>query len=109
MPFGAPARKTASAEVPSEPEAEVTEVAPDPKPVRAKRKATSRGERAKRSSKLPVLVVDETVLLPHMSIPFPIDDDESAMVLDRALRMPSRHVLVLTERPVRKSSDEIPD
>ncbi|MBA2753695.1 MAG: endopeptidase La, partial [Chloroflexia bacterium] len=49
---------------------------------------------------LPVLVVDETALLPHMSIPFPIEDDESAMVIDRAMRTPSRLVLVLTERPV---------
>ena len=49
---------------------------------------------------LPVLVVDETSLLPHMSIPFPIEDDESAMVIDRAMRTPSRLVLVLTERPV---------
>jgi ATP-dependent Lon protease len=49
---------------------------------------------------LPVLVVDETLLLPHMSIPFPVEDEESAMVLDRAARMSPRQVLVLTERPV---------
>ncbi len=49
---------------------------------------------------LPVLVVDETFLLPHMSIPYPIEDDESAMVIDRSLRMPLRQVLVLTERMV---------
>lgn len=47
---------------------------------------------------LPILVVDETFLLPHMSIPYPIEDDESAMVIDRSLRMPLRQVLVLTER-----------
>jgi ATP-dependent Lon protease len=55
---------------------------------------------------LPVLVVDETLLLPHMSIPFPIDDDESSMVVDRAARMSPRHVLVLTERPVNPPDDE---
>ncbi|HEV2528652.1 MAG TPA: endopeptidase La [Thermomicrobiales bacterium] len=47
---------------------------------------------------LPVLIVDETILLPHMSIPFPIEDDEAALVLDRASRLPLRQVLVLTER-----------
>lgn len=52
---------------------------------------------------LPVLVVDETVLLPHMSIPYPIEDDESALVIDRSLRMPLRQVLVLTERMVQES------
>ena len=49
---------------------------------------------------LPVLVVEETLLLPHMSIPFPIEDEESAMVIDRAERMTPRLVLVLTERAI---------
>ncbi len=53
---------------------------------------------AQRAIALPVLVVDETILLPHMSIPFPIEDEESALVLDRAARLPLRQVLVLTER-----------
>ncbi|MFM8595331.1 MAG: hypothetical protein ACKOCK_13225, partial [Chloroflexota bacterium] len=46
---------------------------------------------------LPVLVVEETLLLPHMSIPFPIEDEDSAMVIYRAERMTQRLVLVLTE------------
>ncbi len=49
---------------------------------------------------LPVLVVDETILLPHMSIPFPVEDEEAARVIDRASRGEHRHVLVLTERPI---------
>ena len=53
-----------------------------------------------RTVALPVLVVDETILLPHMSIPFPIEDDEASLVLDRASRLPLRQVLVVTERPV---------
>ncbi len=56
----------------------------------------------RRSTLLPVLVVDETILLPHMSIPYPIEDDEAAMVIDRSLRMPLRQVLVLTERMVQE-------
>jgi ATP-dependent Lon protease len=63
-------------------------------------KSRTRGGARRKSVALPVLVVDETVLLPHMSIPFPIEDEESAMVLDRASRMAPRHVLVLTERLV---------
>ena len=59
---------------------------------------------------LPVLVIDETLLLPHMSIPFPIEDEESAMVVDRSARMSPRHVLVLTERPVSSpESRPVPD
>jgi ATP-dependent Lon protease len=57
---------------------------------------------------LPVLIVDETLLLPHMSIPYPVEDEESAMVLDRALRMTPRQVLVLTERIVPKPGAEDP-
>ncbi|MER3486507.1 MAG: hypothetical protein C4345_11605, partial [Chloroflexota bacterium] len=73
------------------------------KPKRRTRSERPRGDRLKRRPiALPVLVVDETVLLPHMSIPFPIEDDEAAMVIDRALRMPLRQILVLTEREVQK-------
>ncbi|MGI9255018.1 MAG: hypothetical protein ACR2J8_14845, partial [Thermomicrobiales bacterium] len=70
-----------------------------------KPKTTRRPRTSSRTKKpapllLPVLVVEETLLLPHMSIPFPIEDEESAMVLERATRMEPRQVLVLTERPV---------
>lgn len=77
--------------------------APKEKPRRGRRK----GDRAPRSRtiSLPVLIVDETILLPHMSIPFPIEDEESAMVIDRGLRTPLRQVLVLTERVVRPQGE----
>ncbi len=64
---------------------------------RRQRKGRSRSP-GSRPIALPVLIVDETILLPHMSIPFPIEDDEAALVLDRASRLPLRQVLVLTER-----------
>ncbi|MCC6790455.1 MAG: endopeptidase La, partial [Thermomicrobiales bacterium] len=73
-----------------------------------KRRSGPRSERSrKRPVALPVLVVDETVLLPHMSIPFPIEDEEAAMVLDRAGRMAQRQVLVLTERPIKKPAESM--
>ena len=72
--------------------------------IRRGRRRTERAPR-KRTIALPVLVVDETVLLPHMSIPYPIDDDESAMVIERGLRTPLRQVLVLTERLVNPGSN----
>ena len=56
---------------------------------------------------LPVLVVDETLLLPHMSIPFPIEDEEAARVVERATRGEQRHVLVLTERPILPETDGV--
>src|SRR4051794_23365301 len=45
---------------------------------------------------LPVIITDETVLLPHMSIPYPIQDDETSLAIDRAMRMTPRLVLLLT-------------
>ncbi len=77
---------------------EVQGVAPETKPKRAKARARARAK--PRAVMLPVLVVDETILLPHMSIPFAIEDEEASMVLDRAMRLPSRQVLVLTERRI---------
>ncbi len=90
-----PSKLTASDEtvVPSD---DAPPAATKPKRVR---KSTSKTPRS-RPIVLPVLVVDETFLLPHMSIPYPIEDDEAAMVIDRSLRMPLRQVLVLTERIV---------
>ncbi|MDP8910061.1 MAG: LON peptidase substrate-binding domain-containing protein, partial [Chloroflexota bacterium] len=72
-------------------------------PTRTRRPRGVRGGRAERRPRrlaLPVLIADETLLLPHMSIPFPIEDEESAMVIDRAMRMTPRLLLVLTERVV---------
>ena len=82
---------------------------PRAKPKRVRDGATKAPRR--RPIVLPVLVVDETFLLPHMSIPYPIEDDESAMVIDRSLRMPLRQVLVLTERMVQESlqSEDLPN
>ena len=76
------------------------EVAKRPARPKAKPRAKATARPKPPTLLLPVLVVDETLLLPHMSIPFPVEDDESAMVLDRAARMSPRLVLVLTERPV---------
>ncbi len=81
----------------------ISESAPD-KPRRGRRK-TERTPR-NRTISLPVLVVDETILLPHMSIPFPIEDEEASMVIDRGSRTPLRQILVLTERMVAASAEE---
>jgi ATP-dependent Lon protease len=60
----------------------------------------ARSPRRSKSIALPVLITDETVLLPHMSIPYPIEDEETALAVDRAMRMNPRQILVLTERKV---------
>jgi ATP-dependent Lon protease len=80
-------------------------------PPTSKPRATRGGRTKKGASRkppyvlLPVLVVDETLLLPHMSIPFPIEDEEAAKVVERASRGEHRHVLVLTERPILPESE----
>ncbi|MBA2277414.1 MAG: endopeptidase La [Chloroflexia bacterium] len=77
----------------------VTTAEPPERPARTRRPRGPRTARPRRLA-LPVLIADETLLLPHMSIPFPIEDEESAMVIDRAMRMTPRLLLVLTERIV---------
>jgi ATP-dependent Lon protease len=72
-----------------------------------KRTSTKGKRNRKKPLALPVLVVDETFLMPHMSIPYPIEDDESAMVIDRAWRMNPRQVLVLLERMVEPVLPEV--
>src|SRR6478735_5430638 len=104
MPSGTTKRKRGADTTPDEPAEAVTPatVAEETPTVSGsrKRRSTQPPDRPKRRPQaLPVLVVDETVLLPHMSIPFPIEDEEAALVIDRASRMPNRQILVLTERP----------
>lgn len=82
------------------PEAEATLEQAAPAKPRTTRSRSRKTVRKPPQVMLPVLVVAETILLPHMSIPFPIEDEESARVVERATRGESRHVLVLTERPV---------
>ena len=72
----------------------------------AKKRAPRRKKPAKPSLALPVVITDETVLLPHMSIPYPVEDDETARAIDRAMRMNPRLVLVLTERRVERSEGD---
>ncbi|MDQ3693597.1 MAG: endopeptidase La [Chloroflexota bacterium] len=87
----------------------VAETAVKPSPRKPRASSRKRGRRPKPSTTmLPILVVDETLLLPHMSIPFPVENDEAALVIERAVRMNPRHVLVLTERPVRPEDGGVP-
>ena len=70
------------------------------------RPASGGERRAKPASMLlPVLVVDRDAAAAHMSIPFPVENEEAAMVIERAVRMSPRYVLVLTERPVPSADD----
>jgi ATP-dependent Lon protease len=109
MPSGTTTKKRPSTAIEKTGAVEAPDVVAEGAPVAVptrKRRTTGRAERPKkRPQALPVLVVDETVLLPHMSIPFPIEDEEAALVIERASRMPNRQILVLTERPVKKESD----
>ncbi len=67
------------------------------RPTRAKRTRAKR--RIPNLAILPVIVMDETVLMPHMSLPLPIEDDETAAAIAAAPSY-NRQVLLLTERPI---------
>ena len=53
----------------------------------------------------PVQRVQETLLLPHMSIPFPLEDEDTSLAVERAMRMTPRHVLMLTERRIPRNPE----
>ncbi|HEU0163579.1 MAG TPA: LON peptidase substrate-binding domain-containing protein, partial [Thermomicrobiales bacterium] len=95
-----PRAKAVAAET-AEPVVASTEDATDAEGEPAPRRRRGVRRRANdRHMALPVVVTDETLLLPHMSIPYPIEDDETALSIDRAMRMDPRLVLILTERRV---------
>jgi ATP-dependent Lon protease len=54
---------------------------------------------------LPTLIVPQTLLLPHMSLPYPIDDGEESRVIEHAMAG-DRLVLVLGLRDQVDDDDE---
>ena len=61
-------------------------------------------------SALPVLILPQTLLLPHMSLPYPLDDNEELRAVDHAIAN-DRLVLVLATRDQDEEIDEdfLPD
>jgi ATP-dependent Lon protease len=55
---------------------------------------------------LPVVVAAEALLMPHMTIPFPLDLDENALAVDRAMRMTPRRVLLVAARDLDDIAEE---
>jgi ATP-dependent Lon protease len=49
---------------------------------------------------LPTLIVDDMVVLPNLTIPFPVEDEEAAYVFERACRASKRLVFLVCERPI---------
>jgi ATP-dependent Lon protease len=49
---------------------------------------------------LPTLIVDDMQVLPRLTVPFPVEDDETAFVFERACRGSKRLVFLVCERPV---------
>jgi ATP-dependent Lon protease len=82
------------------------EAAADEPPERKPRRRSRRKDQNDEPLLLPVIVTEETLLLPHMSIPFPLADEDSTMAVERAMRMNPRHVLMLTERRIPRNPED---
>ncbi|MGN6810996.1 MAG: endopeptidase La [Thermomicrobiales bacterium] len=77
--------------------------------------ARKRGTRATRGKQpkvvappllvLPVIVMDETLLLPHMSLPLAVEDEETAAAIAAASSY-GQQILLLTERPAPREESE---
>ncbi|MCA9834555.1 MAG: endopeptidase La [Thermomicrobiales bacterium] len=55
---------------------------------------------------LPTIVVDEAFLLPHLTIPMPIMDEDVALAVDRSMHMDPRRIFILAERRVTTLADD---
>lgn len=56
---------------------------------------------------VPTIVVDEAFLLPHLTIPMPIMDEDVAMAVDRAMQRSPYRIFILAERRVGGPSDDV--
>jgi len=97
------ARRVVDAAEPAAASSDASEEAPPPvKRARPRRKKTTDPDQLL----LPVIITEETLLLPHMSIPFPLVDEDSMLAVERAMRMQPRQVLLLTERQIPREAGE---
>ena len=76
---------------------------PEQQPTPTKRTRKPRNQRAT----VPTIVVDEAFLLPHLTIPMPIMDDDVAEAVDRAMHSDPRRIFILAERRVGGITDDI--
>lgn len=73
------------------------------KPTPAKRPRKPRNQRAV----VPAIIVDEAFLLPHLTIPMPIVDEDVALAVDRAMQSDPRRILILAERRISGVAEDI--
>ena len=73
---------------------------PARKPQRKPRKQAGSKPVRSRVLTLPTLVVDDMLVLPNLTVPFPVEDEETAFVFERACRNSKRLVFLVGERPV---------
>jgi ATP-dependent Lon protease len=85
----------------------VTEVEAQDETLRAKSHSTPDVEE-QQSLLLPTLIVPQTLLLPHMSLPYPIDDGEESKVIEYAMAN-ERMVLVLAVSDQTDDDDDFDD
>jgi ATP-dependent Lon protease len=92
---------TPKSEFPDPGKEEVSAIAP-PIPKRARKPRTQKRTAGKRPTglMLPTLIVDDMQVLPRLTVPFPVEDDETAYVFERACRSSKRLVFLVCERPV---------
>lgn len=56
---------------------------------------------------LPTIVVDEAFLLPHLTIPMPIMDDDVAQAVDKAMHSDPRRIFILAERRISGLGEDV--
>lgn len=56
---------------------------------------------------VPAIIVDEAFLLPHLTIPMPIMDEDVAQAVDFAMHTDPRRVLILAERRIGGIADDM--
>ena len=86
---------------------DIEEVTAQPRPSKRRRRRGDTGEQPESDMMaLPVVIATESLLMPHMTIPFPLDLDENALAVERAMRMNPRRVLVVSARPIDDDEEE---
>lgn len=87
---------------------ETHDLTENPEPQETETKPTKRPRKPRNQRlQVPTIVVDEAFLLPHLTIPMPIMDEDVAMAVDKAMQRDPRRIFILAERRVGGSSEEM--
>ncbi len=86
---------------PLQSEPDQTEQAPPVAPRKPRKPRSSTKAKGPKGLVLPTLVVEDLLVFPNLTVPYPVEDDETAYAIELACRNSKRQIFLVCERPIK--------